>query len=80
MNGKSFLEYLSTAEEKHKMILEDFYNKQKEIGDDAKRPLAFDNLDEEGKLAIFSEPLKDVNPADVDSIEALQYGVHTEDN
>jgi rubrerythrin len=77
--GKSFLNYLATAEEKHKMMLENLYNKQKELGDEVKRPLPLDNLDEEGKLAVFSEPLDEVDPTDIDAIEAVTYGIHVEE-
>ena len=78
-NGKSLLTYLVDAEEKHQRILEDIYNKQKEIGDSATRPLPLDNLDEDGRLAIFAEPLNEVDPNTVDAAEALSYGIHVEE-
>jgi rubrerythrin len=76
--GKSLLDYLISAEEKHQLLLEDVFNKQKDSGDDATRPLPMDNLDDDAKLAIFSENLTEVDPASVDETEAIIYGIHVE--
>lgn len=77
-DGKNLLKFLIDAEEKHQRFLEDLFNKQKEIGDSATRPLPLDNLDEDGRLSIFSEPLDDVDPAEVGVEEALLYGINVE--
>ena len=45
--GKSFLNYLVTAEEKHQKTLEDIYNRQKEAGEEAIKALPLDNLGDE---------------------------------
>lgn len=77
--GKALLNYLADAEEKHQIILEDEYNKQQEVGDEASKSLPFDNLDEDGKQSIFSEPLQDVDPTEISAIEAVKYGLHVEE-
>jgi rubrerythrin len=77
-DGKSFLEYLINAEENHQQMLEDMYNNLKEIGDDATRPLPMDNIDEDGRIAIFSEHLDELDPTQVDAVKALNFGIHIE--
>jgi rubrerythrin len=78
-DAKELMKYLINAEESHQRFLENVFNKQKDIGDDAKRPLPLDNLDEDGRLAIFSEPLDEVDPAEVGVEEALNYGINVEE-
>ena len=77
--GKRFLEYLINAEEDHQRTLEQKFDDLKQMGDDALRPLPLDNLDEDGDLAIFAEPLADVDPKDVGPVEAVKYGIHAEE-
>jgi rubrerythrin len=76
--GKSLLNYLANAEKEHQRKLENIYNTQKEIGIDAAKPLPLDNLDEDGRLAIFSEHLDELDPAEVGPIKALNFGIHIE--
>ena len=78
-NGKALLTYLANAEEKHQLMLEDEYHKQKQIGDEAEQPLPLDNLDEEGRLVIFAEPFEDVDPKDITEIEAINIGLRIEE-
>jgi rubrerythrin len=78
-DAKELMKYLVDAEEKHQRFLENEFNKQKEIGDASLRPLPLDNLDEDGRLAIFSEPLDDVDPTQVGVEEALNYGINVEE-
>lgn len=77
-DAKDLMKYLVDAEESHKRILENLFNSEKELGDAAARPLPLDNLDKDGQLAIFSEPLDDVDPTEVGVEEALQYGINVE--
>jgi rubrerythrin len=77
-DGKLLLKYLTDAEEKHRRFLEEEFNKQKDIGDTALRPLPLDDLDEEDRLAIFSEQLDEVDPTQVGTEEALKYGINVE--
>ena len=79
LDAKELLKYLINAEEKHQYFLENEFNKQKDIGDAALRALPLDNLDEDGRLAIFSEPLDEVDPAQVGVEEALNYGINVEE-
>ena len=78
-DAKALFQYLVSAEEKHQNILEDIYNSQKEVGDEAARPLPLENLSEDGRLAIFSEPLDDVDPSSIDTEDALKYGIDVEE-
>jgi len=78
-DAKELLKFLVDAEKKHQRYLEDEYNKHLEIGDPATRPLPLDNLDDEGRLEIFSEPLDDVDPSEVGIEDAIKYGIHVEE-
>jgi rubrerythrin len=77
--GKEFLEFLAEAERIHQRTLEDEYDKRKQSGDDAIRPLPMDNLDDDGKQLIFSVPLEEYDPSTVNATDALKFGMHVEE-
>jgi rubrerythrin len=79
VTGKEFLEYLAEAERIHQRTLEDEYDKHKQTGDDAIRPLPMDNLDDDGKQLIFSVPLEEYDPSTVSAADALKFGIHVEE-
>lgn len=78
--GKELLEFLAEAERKHQRTLEQEYATQKQLGDDALKPLPMDNLDEDGKQMIFSLPLEDYDPSEVSAIDALKFGMRVEES
>jgi rubrerythrin len=76
--GKSLLDYLASSEKEHQRKLENMFNIQIGIGEEATKPLPLDNLDEDGRLAIFSEHLDELDPTEVGPIKALNFGIHIE--
>ena len=78
VTGKEMLEYLINAERKHQSYLEQEYDTQKELGMDSLQPLPLDNLDDEGRLAIFAEQLEEYQPEDVGIEAAIKFGINVE--
>ena len=78
VTGKEMLEFLINAEVKHQSYLEQELDKQKAFGMDAIKPLPLDNLDDEGRLAIFAEQLDEYKPKDVDIEAAIKFGINVE--
>ena len=78
-NGKALLNYLIDAESDHQRTLEQEYDKHKNLGDEALKPLPLDNIAEEGDISIFSEPLEDYDPTEVSAKEAIIFGMHVEE-
>jgi rubrerythrin len=78
-NGKALMNYLIDAESDHQRKLEQEYDKHKELGDEALKPLPLDNLADEGDISIFSEPLEDYDPSSVSAKDAIIFGMHVEE-
>lgn len=78
VTGKEMLEYLINAEAKHQSYLEQEYDKQKAFGMDSLKQLPLDNLDDEGRLAIFAEQLEEYKPEDVGIEAAIKFGINVE--
>jgi len=78
-NGKALLNFLIDAESDHQRTLEQEYDKHKELGDEALKPLPLDNLEEEGDITIFSESLEDYDPTSVSAKDAIKFGMHVEE-
>ena len=78
-NGKRLLDYLADAEEDHQRTLEQKFDEMKEIGDETLKPLPLEELDKDGDISIFSEPLDEVDPQDISHIDAMKYGIKVEE-
>lgn len=76
--GKELLNYLAEIESDHQRLLEQEYDKQKELGSEAVKSLPLDNLDDQGNEIIFSEPLEYYEPENVTAVDAVKFGINVE--